>query len=265
MARQQRGDILLGCDGIHSVTRLKHVEPERTAVYSGVSNAFGFSPVPDGVTLHFECAALNFCQRGMMLTSFHEPTHKSVYVGGLMEVPEIGRQEWLESSRRWTRRRSKPTSSPVSKVLLCLRLCLLFDAAEDFYLWPVFTLSKGGQWATERVMLLGDAAHAMPPQGESTGIVFEDTVLFARCLSRWIELGKPGKIKDAFDIYEKLRRQPYRCSIRRVAKCRQGQSKMQAGWGHRIKMFIVPWYLWWTKGYRDQHFIEDVTTSDLGF
>ena len=39
------GDLLMGCDGIHSVTRLKHVEPERKAVYSGVSNAFGFTPL----------------------------------------------------------------------------------------------------------------------------------------------------------------------------------------------------------------------------
>ena len=39
------GDLLMGCDGIHSVARLKHVEPERKAVYSGVSNAFGFTPL----------------------------------------------------------------------------------------------------------------------------------------------------------------------------------------------------------------------------
>ena len=48
--------------------------------------------------------------------------------------------------------------------------------------------------------------HAMPPQGESTGIVFEDTVLFSRCLTRWIEKGKPNTMKEAFDAYEKLRR-----------------------------------------------------------
>jgi hypothetical protein len=28
---------------------------------------------------------------------------------------------------------------------------------------------------------------------------------------------------------------------------------------------VVPWYLWWTRTYREKHFIEDVTTSELPF
>jgi len=39
-----------------------------------------------------------------------------------------------------------------------------------------------------------------------------------------------------------------------------------AGWlGHKIKTLVVPWYLWWTRTYREKHFIEDVTTSELPF
>jgi 2-polyprenyl-6-methoxyphenol hydroxylase-like FAD-dependent oxidoreductase len=34
----------------------------------------------------------------------------------------------------------------------------LIEKARDFFLWPVFTLSKEGKWSTNRVMLLGDAA-----------------------------------------------------------------------------------------------------------
>jgi salicylate hydroxylase len=35
--------------------------------------------------------------------------------------------------------------------------------------------------------------------------------------------------------------------------------------GHKIKCFVVPWFLWFTSGKREKHFAEDVTTSDLGF
>lgn len=257
------GDILLGCDGIHSVTRLTHVEPERKAVYSGVTNAFGFAPFPDGLSVHFECAALNFCRRGMMLTSFHEPTHKTVYIGGLMEMPIIAdRNGWRAMGKDQVKVKAAIRERFDDATLPAL--LTLLDAAEDFYLWPVFTLSKSGKWATDRVMLLGDAAHAMPPQGESTGIVFEDTVIFARCLTRWMELGKPGKIKDAFNHYEDLRRQ--RIDIAFEESKSVVKTVSDAGWlGHKIKMFIVPWYLWWTRSYREQHFIADVTTSDLGF
>ena len=115
-------------------------------------------------------------------------------------------------------------------------------------------------------MLIGDSAHAMPPQGESTGIVFEDGVLFARCLARWMETGRDEGVppKEAFDAYEKLRR------ARIDAAFDESQSVVKTvqdtPWlGHKIKMNVVPWYLWWTRSYREKHFVEDVTTCTLGY
>lgn len=262
------GDILLGCDGIHSVTRLKHVEPERKSVYSGICNAFGFAPrrkTPSGEyeETHFETSGMNFGRRGIMLTSFHDEKKESIYVGALMQVPEIeSRDGWkvcgadAEKTRQDILERYAGAANPLIDHLI--------EDAQDLYLWPVFTLSKHGKWATDRVMLIGDSAHAMPPQGESTGIVFEDGVLFARCLGRWMEKDDGAPVKEAFDAYEKLRRGRIEIAwdeSRSVVK-----TVNDAGWlGHRIKLTIVPWYLWWTKGYREAHFIEDVTTSELNY
>jgi 2-polyprenyl-6-methoxyphenol hydroxylase-like FAD-dependent oxidoreductase len=152
-----RGDLLMGCDGIHSVTRLKHVEPERTAHYSGVSNAFGFAPIEEDFPVHFQCTAINFARRGMLLTSFHSSARDSVYVGGLMQVADIGsRDGWkavggdAEATRRQLLERFGDTKIPC--------IVPLIERARDFFLWPVFTLSKEGKWSTDRVMLLGDAA-----------------------------------------------------------------------------------------------------------
>jgi len=85
-------DFLIGCDGIHSATRLKHVDPERRSVYSGICNAFGFAPRrknPSGSyeDTHFEASGMNFGRRGMLLTSFHDEEKKSIYVGALMQMP----------------------------------------------------------------------------------------------------------------------------------------------------------------------------------
>ena len=131
---------------------------------------------------------------------------------------------------------------------------------------PQFTLSKGGKWATDRVILIGDSAHAMPPQGESTGIVFEDGVLFSRCLGRWMEKGRGEAVppKEAFDAYEKLRRG--RIDVAYDESQSVVKTVNDAGWlGHKIKTNVIPWYLWWTRGYREAHFIEDVTTCELGY
>jgi salicylate hydroxylase len=265
-----RGDILLGCDGIHSVARLKHVEPERKSVYSGICNAFGFADrrrddMGEFEKTHFEVSGMNFGRRGILLTSFYDEKKESIYVGALMQVPEIeSRDGWkaagkdADKTRRDMLERSSGAANPLIEHVI--------SDAQDLYLWPVFTLSKGGKWATERVMLIGDSAHAMPPQGESTGIVFEDGVLFARCLAKWMESRRPEGIpvKEAFDAYEKLRR------ARIDTAFDESQSVVKTvqdtpWWGHLLKMNIVPWYLWWTRTYREKHFVEDVTTCTLGY
>lgn len=157
-------ELLMGCDGIHSVTRLKHVEPERKATYSGVSNAFGFAPIDKDFKTHFECTAINFARRGMLLTSFFSPEeHPShVYVGGLMQVEDIGsRDGWKAVGGDAEKTRAQLLDRFGDSKIQCL--VPLIERAEDFYLWPVFTLSKFGKWSTDRVMLLGDAAVSHPP------------------------------------------------------------------------------------------------------
>jgi salicylate hydroxylase len=261
-------DILIGCDGIHSVTRLKHVEPERKSMYSGICNAFGFAPRRKTAAgtyeeTHFETSGLNFGRRGILLTSFHDQKEDSIYVGALMQVPEVAsRDGWkaagadADKIREDMLERYSGASNPLIENVI--------QDAQDLFLWPVFTLSKGGKWSTDRVMLIGDSAHAMPPQGEATGIVFEDGVLFARCLGRWMEKDNGAPMKEAFDAYERLRR----ARIDTAFDESQGvvRTVNEVGWfGHRIKMNVVPWYLWWTRAYREAHFIEDVTTCELKY
>ena len=154
-------ELLMGCDGIHSVTRLKHVEPERKATYSGVSNAFGFAPIEKDFKVHFDCTAINFARRGMLLTSYHNSSSDSVYVGGLMQVADVGsRDGWktagadAEKIRAQLLERFGDAKIP--------SIVPLIEKAKDFFLWPVFTLSKEGKWSTDRVMLLGDAAVSAP-------------------------------------------------------------------------------------------------------
>ncbi|KAF1836607.1 FAD/NAD(P)-binding domain-containing protein [Decorospora gaudefroyi] len=265
-----RADILIGCDGIHSVTRLKHVEPERKALYSGICNAFGFAPrrkisSGDFEPTHFSVSGMNFGRRGMLLTSFHDPNQESIYVGALMQVPEIAdRNGWKAAGKDADKTRNEMLERYAGAANP--HIAHWIQDAQGLYLWPVFTLSKGGKWATDRVMLIGDSAHAMPPQGESTGIVFEDGVLFSRCLAKWIDTRRQEgvPVKEAFDAYERLRRTRIDTAFdesQSVVKTVQDTPWL----GHKIKMNVVPWYLWWTRAYREKHFVEDVTCCDIGY
>lgn len=260
------GDMLVGCDGIHSATRLKHVEPERKEIYSGIANAFGFAPMTEDLTtsIHFQKTAINFARRGMLLTSYYEETKTSAYVGGLLQIPEVeDRDGWKVRGADEERTKQDMRERFATADVAHPGILPLIDSAKGWFMWPVFTLPPGGKWCTERTMLLGDAAHAMPPQGEATGIVLEDTVLFARCVARQQELGT-GSLGDAFAAYERLRRA--RIDAAFVESGAVVKTVQDAGWlGHTIKCFVVPWFLWWTRSKREKHFIEDVTTSDLAF
>jgi salicylate hydroxylase len=265
------GDILVGCDGIHSATRLLHVEPSRKEVYSGIANAFGFAPlnaqnpeIQHVSQLHFKNTAINFARRGMMLSSFYEPTKTSVYVGGVLQVAEMSsRDGWKVRGADQEATKQDMRQRFATEDVVFDDLKALIDTAEDWFMWPIFNLPPGGRWATKRTMLLGDAAHAMAPQGEATGIVLEDTVLFARCLARQQELGDRG-FEDAFAAYERLRRDRINAAFKESGAV--VKTVQDAGWlGHKIKCFIVPWFLYFTSGKRERHFTEDVTTSDLGF
>ncbi len=55
-------------------------------------------------------------------------------------------------------------------------------------------------WHTDRVVLVGDAAHAASPAaGQGASMALEDSVTLARCLR---DLAAPRR---AFEVYERLR------------------------------------------------------------
>ncbi|KAK6821303.1 FAD/NAD(P)-binding domain-containing protein [Apiospora arundinis] len=241
-------DILMGCDGIHSVTRLKHVDPARKETYTGVCNAFGFARVPKGFEVHFKCTALNFSRRGVMLTSYHESTMESVYVGALM------------ATRADILRRFGDAKIP------CVRP--LIEMTEDFYL----PKQVARLYVIQRRQMVHEPVHAPRRRRtrhaaarESTGIVFEDTVIVSRCLARWMEKGMPGgHPKEAFEVYEKMRKA-------RIADAFEESravigSVADSSWlGHTLKTYAIPWYLWYTRRSRDKHFEEDVTQVELDY
>lgn len=71
-------------------------------------------------------------------------------------------------------------------------------------------------------------------------------------------------MKEAFDAYEKLRRARIEAAFEESKDVVRTVS--DAGWlGHTIKTYVIPWFLWFTSGKRQKHFIEDVTTVDIGY
>ncbi|KAF5237443.1 hypothetical protein FANTH_10805 [Fusarium anthophilum] len=203
-------DILLGCDGIHSFVRTMVVDRERNEMYSGRTIAYGYvkcdSPGHIGATTSNGKPTLRDStmiqgQHGSFLMTYFEPSREKVYALAIMPMAENqdAREGWKALGD--------------DKVTLKRDIVARFQEGSikgleaiinesDWYFYPVYMLPPEGRWRKGRVLLLGDAAHAMPPQGESTGIAIEDGVLFAHVLSEGVSKGVPY----VMGAYEALRR-----------------------------------------------------------
>ena len=155
------GDIMLGCDGIHSHARTKHVEPSRIPLFSNTAAAYGLIPVSSiSSPAHFEDVSVNVSRCGSLLAAFCDSDKQTLYFAAVMEVKtELDHEGWKAqaSDQEATMKEIRSRFGGLKKPFLTE----IVDKMGDVFFYPVYVLSPGGKWSSERVMLLGDAAHAV--------------------------------------------------------------------------------------------------------
>lgn len=162
------GDLVLGCDGVHSTTRTLWVDPDSPCEYTGISfvqTAMSASSIK--APIHFEGSAMNVSRHGSLLTSYCDRDREELFLAAIVEFDEelLGCYR-RESGQDWRarttikknlgeemRRRFGQSGIP------CIRE--MVNQPADWMLYPVYQVRPGGQWFTDRVLLLGDAAHAV--------------------------------------------------------------------------------------------------------
>lgn len=157
-------DLLLGCDGIHSFVRTSFVEPDRDEIYSGIATAYGITSVSEEEkqNLQFDATAVFSSRRGSLLMSYTNPTKTSLYMAAVMETQET-------SSREGWKVKGSDQEAVKNEILgrfgqtgpLADKLKKVVDQLDDWFLYPVYKLPPGGVWSKDKVLLLGDAAHAV--------------------------------------------------------------------------------------------------------
>lgn len=163
------GDLLLGCDGVHSAARRKYIDPGKEAKYSGFSlvqstiktDSLRTSP-------HFRATSLNFSKSGTLLMTFYNKYHEDIFVSVMLECceeaveghtvhdddDESKRSRIKDSLRHEVSLRYGQSSIPCIKEITA-------QSDVDWMLYPIYQVPLGGRWFTERAILLGDAAHAV--------------------------------------------------------------------------------------------------------
>ncbi|ETN45570.1 uncharacterized protein HMPREF1541_09402 [Cyphellophora europaea CBS 101466] len=258
---QLTADLLIGADGIHSMVRKLHVEPDRAPKYTGIAAIGGFAVVSPDHPLQWEDTALSQSLRGSLLCSHYERTRTRQFIAAVMETEDVRSKEgWIAMGKEQEEIKRRVKERYLGANIKMHGIPPLIESSRDWNLYPVYALPPQGKWSTGRVILVGDAAHAMPPQGESAGIAFEDAVILGRTMCTTDDKGLTGRLA----VYERLRR-PRTDEAYRQASFGWNTLK-DSGWlAFQIRSWVTWAFLWWTAKSRALHYGEDLATKELDF
>jgi len=218
--RRERFDVVVGCDGIHSLVRAV-LHGKQNVRFTGNMCWRALIPVSALPEKHLE-PVMNYWmgRRGHVVAYF-------VRGGALVNlVAVIETDSWVEES--WSvegRREDMLAAFP--KAHRDLRI--LLERVERCFKWGLFDRDPLPHWSRGRITLLGDAAHPMLPflsQGAASAI--EDGYVLARELAR-----APLDPSTALASYE-AERQPRTARIQLAARAQGEVFHLHSPWA-RLK------------------------------
>jgi FAD-dependent urate hydroxylase len=177
------GDVLLACDGVHSRTRGLILPGHARARYTGVIAVGGFAESPAALPADPQDAQqLNFTFGARLQFGYathsadtplwgwwtHLPQETELAKQRLHAIPDADmRSRALDAFRGW--------HSPVEA---------LISATRHIMRTPIYDVPSLPTWHVGRVMLIGDAAHAMSPAGgQGASLALEDAFVVGRALA----------------------------------------------------------------------------------
>ncbi|MYS78634.1 FAD-dependent monooxygenase [Streptomyces sp. SID5926] len=189
------GDLLVGCDGIRSRTRSLIDPAAPSARYVPLLNLGGFA---SGVPTPGEPAQLHFVRARKGFFGYASSPRHAV---------------WWFANLPWGAEPSRAELAAMDRAVLTERLLDAFAEApsfvrdlvrathSDLYALATHDLPEVPRWWRDRMVLLGDAAHATTPtSGQGSSMALEDAVVLAKCL-------RELPVARALARYEQLRRE----------------------------------------------------------
>ncbi len=203
-------DLLVGCDGVHSVVRRTLFPDEGPPRWNGVMMWRGVTvgaPFLSGRTM---VMAGHFARRIVVypISRGHEARGEAL-INWVAEFKVA--EDQPEPTRDWEHRaRIEDVLAPFeSYVFDFLDVPAMIRGAEAVYQYPMVDREPLPTWNFGRVTLLGDAAHPMFPVGSNGA---SQAIIDARVLAR--ELALTPSIEEAVAAYDEQRRPPTSAVVR---------------------------------------------------
>ncbi|MEM7300371.1 MAG: FAD-dependent monooxygenase [Pseudomonadota bacterium] len=225
------GLALVGADGVWSSVRSEFLNGANAA-YSG---KVAWRALIDSSTLPSSIDIENTIMwLGSAAHFLHYPIRQSRYLNvvAVTSVPE----SFLPRRGGWIKTDAAPNgigefrnwSKPVLEV---------FEKTQGWGGWPVYTVPHSGTWGNDRIVLIGDAAHAMTPHAaQGGGAAIEDAAVLAHAFSK-----HPEQPELAIADYDRARRS----RIKRIAKLSEEnrriyQMRPPFSWARDVAMKTLP-------------------------
>ena len=174
-----RGDLLVGADGLRSQTR-QLLMGEREARLTNVVVWRGLIP-REKVPQRYDAKIMAWFgpHRHVLLYPLRHDRHpESVYsLSAFVPATEVHRESWTASGDLADLHASLADACPAVHDLLALM--------DEALITGIYFRDPLETWGSDRVVLLGDAAHPAPPSaGQGAGMALENAVMLAACLQR---------------------------------------------------------------------------------
>jgi FAD-dependent urate hydroxylase len=220
------GDLLVGADGVHSVTR-RLIDPAApTGRYVGLVNFGGYTHDAAVATEPGEWHMV-FGRRAFF-GHVVDPTGGAVWFANVPR-PAVGDAErQATTAEQWQRQLVELFASdrgPAAELIAAGELELVADNTHDLPQVPT--------WHRGPMVIIGDAAHApSPTSGQGASMAAEDAVVLAKCLRDLPD------VPQALGAYEQLRRRRVERIVRQGA--RAGSAKTPGPVGRVLRDLLLP-------------------------
>ena len=164
-------DVVVGADGVHSVIRPHVAGPVRgrftgTVGYRGLVPVEAMPSLPDPTPLQF------WAGPGRHLLHYAIDGGRTVNFLAVVRVPEWTNETWMEACEVGDAMAAFAGWHPAVTEMV--------GATDVGARWALHDLAPLKRWHTDRVVLMGDAAHAMVPhQGQGANTTIEDAIVLA--------------------------------------------------------------------------------------
>ena len=193
-----KASFLVGADGLFSAVReyITSVKP----IYTGQVAVTGPMPVTDldfNPSDDYDLPAYIFAKPGLFVMAPQNGNGSEILVGTQTPYPEQDRAGWdaLNAAKPALLRLVRKDMLDWPEIIQSALRNVEQDALVT---WPYYAVPKLESWASpdERVIILGDAAHALPPSaGQRISQLFEDSLTLATFLSKGL-LEQKGALKS---------------------------------------------------------------------